>query len=304
MSPEHGFSVATWNLDKGGNSRYAMESELPATPPLYEKILEGIEILKTLGTEVIVLPDSHGWNTQIPIERLKQDSGFSFAVTMPLEDERFLEKQMDTNITFLTNLPVKFHDFVHLYNRNGLRATVSKEGEDIDIYAVYLDDEREKIRIQQTAALVREIGSHTNPAIILGDLNCTSKRDIKVISRTLQAMFETLPKTILAHPRISSVANYLSRRVLIRMHALTEKYRNHGPVLYLENEGFTDASVLDTSNTMPTTKMFPVPFINVDRVMVSGGLTIEDTTVLKDTRFSVSDHYPRIATITQIPQQD
>jgi endonuclease/exonuclease/phosphatase family metal-dependent hydrolase len=291
MNVERQISVGTWNVDKGGNNKYYKDHELPLLPRYYPEILKGIEVLKDHGVEIISLIDTHGWHKQISSEQLRYDTGFSFAATVPLEDERFLAGGKDTSITILANPFVESLDIVRLHNRNCPRITAWKGYRDVDIYAVYLDDDREKTRIMQTAALVRERSARNRPTIILGDLNCTSPDDSTEIPLLLLKTFETLPRSYLPNRYIS----FISRHVLNRTHALTEKIRNHGPIRYLTDEGFTDSSSLDNARTMPTKKMFHIPLINVDRILVSAGVTFGDIGVLTNKEFNVSGHYPRIA---------
>jgi hypothetical protein len=219
MNVERQFIVGTWNVDKGGNKKYYKDNELPPLPRHYPEILKGIEILKGRGVEIISLIDTHGWHKQFSSEKLQQDTGFSFVATVPLADDRFVAGGLDTSTTILTNFPVESSGSVRLYNRNCARITVRYEKTDIDIYAVYLDDDREKTRIVQTAALVREISPPNRPTVIMGDLNCTSPDDTTEIPRLFLKAFETLPRSYLSNRFVSSI----SRRILSRTHALTEK---------------------------------------------------------------------------------
>jgi endonuclease/exonuclease/phosphatase family metal-dependent hydrolase len=292
MSNENTILVGSWNVESGGNPKYFKTNELPQTPTHYPEILQGVEALKQHGVEAISLIDTHGWPKQATKEKLEKDTEFSFAITAPLEDKRMAEEGIDTSVTFLTNLPVESFETVRLHNRNGLRVTVVKEGVKTDIYSVYLDDASEKRRILQTDALVKQIKDRHNPTIVMGDFNCTSRKDITAKSQLIQTMFETLPKDILRYRYVSPAHTILSR-----MHELTEKYKNHGPILYLTSEGFTDSSTMDHRETYPSKKLFPFPFIDVDHILVSPGIKFIDTVVLTDHKFLASDHYPRIANL-------
>jgi len=267
--------LAEWNIQSGGFEGYDPTAE---TPQYLSDIKEGIQ---QLNAAFVSLIDTYRWEELYTPEELKKMFGYNHAFCINLEDNRLENLGHNNGITVLSNLDVKKFETVYIKTRNAVKTTLQVHEKPLDIFSVYLDDVREKTRLEQMGALLQHV-TPDRRTIIIGDFNCISDRDVALIEKTMKTILQNLPQ-----------------KMRTRFYSVKEKLAHRGAIRFLEAKGFIDAAV-EREPTTPTHKIYSIipPFLRLDYAFCTSDIVVVSTDVVRGELFNrISDHFPLIVEI-------
>jgi len=266
---------AEWNIQSGGFEGYNPTAK---TPYHLTDIQEGV---RQLNAAFVSLVDTYRWDTLYTNENLKHMFGFAHAFCINLQDDRLKALGHNNGITVLSNLDVQKFETIRIETRNAAKTTLQINEKPLDIISIYLDDVREKTRLEQMKALLQYV-TPNRKTIILGDFNCISDRDVKLIEKTMKSILQNSP-----------------RNVRTKLYSVQEKLAHRGAIRFLETKGFIDADKKGQPTT-PTHKTSPMisPFLRIDYAFCTTDIVIASTRVVQGKLFDrTSDHFPLIVEI-------
>ncbi len=266
--------IATYNILSGGFDSYTYAYSKPDRLKLLQKALRKINAV------FIGLVDTFRWKDIYSDENLEKMFGYRTAFHIDMNDTRVDKK---IGIAVMTDLPLKSFKAVRLYNRDCIKVTLVDNKKLVDIFAVYLDDISEDVRLKEINVLLKNINS--NPTVIMGDLNAVGKADVKSLKENFEGFLN-------------------ERRDFLK----TDEYKTYYKPAYehlvraeaielIRSKDFKEAKNKDA--TLPTlpTKLHPLkaekPLLRADHIFVSPGLKITDFKVYSGDLFEkTSDHFP------------
>lgn len=266
---------AEWNILNGGFEGYSSTTK---TPPRLTDIREGV---RQLNATFVSLIDTYRWDALYTNENLKRMFGFAHAFCINLQDDRLETLGHNNGITVLSNLDVQKFETIRIKTRNAAKTTLQVNGKPFDIISVYLDDVREKTRLEQMRALLQYVAPDRK-TIIFGDFNCISDRDVKPIKKIMKSILQNLPS-----------------KVRKRLFSVEEKLAHRGTIRFLETQGFIDADK-KRQPTTPTHKISPIvpPFLRINYAFCTADIAVASTRVVRGKFFDrASDHFPLIVEI-------
>lgn len=168
--------VASWNIE-GRLSNNDVSSR--STP------LGIVKSIENLHADILVLLEAHSQNSLEDLEVKKQlkDLGYKFYSVayeddMASRSDAFYKK---LSLMLLSKLPIKKFEIIRLGNfRNTLTAIVhdDKNGIDLRVIGVHLDDRSEDTRLKQIKDLTKIVDSSKMPTIVMGDFNSMHGKDL------------------------------------------------------------------------------------------------------------------------------
>lgn len=269
---------AEWNIQSGGFEGYDRVAETPRYLP---DIREGVQ---KLNADFISLIDTFRWDELYSQEDLERTFGYVHAMSVPLGDDRLKALGHDNGITVLSNLPVSATEVIRIATRNAIKTSLRAQGQPLDVFSVYLDDVREKNRLEQMRALLQHVSPEKH-TIIMGDFNCISDTDVTVIIKALAKLLKTSSTTMRT-----------------RLYSVEDKLAHRGVIRFLEASGFVDGSI-QKQPTTPTHKLnFNVgPFLRLDYAFHTPEIVMASTEVVRGTLFDrASDHFPLVVEIEHL----
>lgn len=276
VSPEHNITrFAEWNIQSGGFEGYDPKSEAPR---YLSEIQAGI---RRLHAPYISLIDTYRWDQLYTPTDLQTMFGYTYAYCINLEDDRLKSLGHNNGITVLSNLDVEHFETIRIETRNAVKTTLNVNGNLLDVLNVYLDDVREKTRLEQIRALLGQVTINRR-TIIMGDFNCISDRDVAIVQKTLENVIQHLP-----------------RKMRTRFYSAKEKLAHRGAIRFIEAKGFVDAAD-KRQPTTPTHKIYSVtpPFLRLDYAFCTPDIAVASTKVIRNKLFDqTSDHFPLVVEI-------
>lgn len=273
--------LAEWNIQCGGFDGYDPK---PEAPRYLSEIQAGI---KRLHAPFISLIDTYRWDQLYTPTDLQNMFGYTHAYCINLEDDRLKRLGHNNGITVLSNLDVEHFETIRIETRNAVKTTLKVNGGPLDILSVYLDDVREKTRLEQMRALLWQV-TLNRKTIIMGDFNCISDRDVTIVQKTLESEIQRLPQ-----------------EQKNRFYSVKEKLVHRGAIRFLEAKGFVDAAK-KRQPTTPTHKISPMffPFLRLDYAFYTPDIAVASTRVIRNKLFDqTSDHFPLVLEIDTRPAQ-
>ncbi|OGG01747.1 hypothetical protein A2Z33_00200 [Candidatus Gottesmanbacteria bacterium RBG_16_52_11] len=267
-----------YNIESGGFGSY----DRTLTPPP-ERLDLIKETVSGAQADVVVFVDTYRWgNPEVFADNasLAREFGYRQAYQADLDDERLKAIGRDNGIAVLTREDARF-ETIRLGNRNAVKASIRTAGSPLDIFAVYLDDLSEDVRLSQIRTLI----SHTDPAvptIIAGDFNTLAPVDTKGAKIRYGQILTRIP--------VSRAGNLFS---------ISEKIRNQKVIPYLESRGFTDTGATKRNPTAPTKKFHRLafPILRLDYVMTKGTGPVRIAVIRNHITDRASDHYPVLGNV-------
>ena len=197
-------------------------------------------------------------------------------------DDTRVDKRI--GVALLSKFPLITCEPVSLHNRNGLKATIEKDGAIFDVFVVYLDDLSEATRKLEVEALTGYV-KPGQPTIVMGDFNALWPRHVPIVKQSVEAFIRNNP-SITQRPDYSAMCSVF------------ENFYMAEALPILEANGFKE-----TSQSMATalTKLHPLAMpeacFPVDHILVKNCSALEYQ-VHKGSLFErASDHYPLSATV-------
>ena len=267
--------LAEWNIQSGGFESYDSKAE---TPQNLLKIQKGI---RRIHASFISLIDTYRWDQLYTPKDLQKMFGYKHAYCINLEDDRLKSLGHNNGITVLSDLDVENFETIRIGTRNAVKTTLKLNDGFFDIFSVYLDDVREKTRLEQIRTLLQHVTPNRR-TIIMGDFNCVSDSDMSFIQKNLENLIQKLPKA-----------------TKTKLHSVEEKLEHHGAIRFIEAKGFLDTDIKRTAN-VPTHKSSSMvfPFLRLDYVFRTSGIKIASTKVVRNRLFNqTSDHFPLVVEI-------
>lgn len=267
--------IASYNILSGGFNSYSYESPSPERLEVLKKAI------KIINADFLGLIDTFRWDSLFSNNQLTKLFGYKKAYCINLNDIRLKKKGHNNGITVLSNLPVGRFEKITLATRDAIKTTLQIDSKELNIFAVYLDDLSEDVRVKQTQALLKHINKN-KPTIIMGDLNTITISDIKKLNPLIDKFAVDNPTL---YRNMTPVLNEMKRG---RVTKIFEKY------------GLHDAD--KSGEPTAPTKLFPAKIENavlrIDYAFHTDKILIRDFMVAKDSIFNqASDHYPIVFNI-------
>lgn len=271
--------IATYNIMSGGFVDYTYEYHRPERINLLQ------QAIKQIGADFIGLIDTFRWKDIYSNEDLQKLFGYKTAFHINMDAT---EVDPQIGLAILTNLNIKDCQIVRLATRNGIKTTATVEGQDIDIYTIYLHHADEDLRLKQAQSLVDQLGK--NPSIIIGDFNSIPHEKRELLKQAFEEAFKSNPD----FTKKAGFETYIKPRI--------ENYCRGEVLPLFQSYGLTrafDQSLEHTSSfTALASHEFPSPDFNsndfqVDHILYSLGLRFDRLGSLAGGVFDeASDHYP------------
>lgn len=275
-SPEQKITrLAEWNIQSGGFEGYDPK---PEAPRYLSEIQAGI---KRLHAPFVALIDTYRWDHLYTPTDLRTMFGYTHAYCVNLEDNRLESLGHNNGITVLSNLDVEHFETIRIETRNAVKTTLNINGGLLDVLNVYLDDVREKTRLEQIRALLQHVIPNRR-TVIMGDFNCISDCDVTIVQKTLENAIQQLP-----------------REQRARLYSVKEKLAHRGAIRFLEAKGFVDVAE-KRQPTTPTHKLSQMyfPFLRLDYAFCTPDIAVASTRVIRNKLFDqTSDHFPLVMEI-------
>lgn len=267
--------IVSYNILSGGFSSFASEEAYPERMDLIRKAVQSFD------ADVVSLIETYRWEELFSQDDLKALFDYEQVYSITLDDPTLHAKGIDNGITVLSRVPQTEFEIVRIANRNIVKTTVVYKEKRMSLFSVYLDSEKESLRIRQLHALLKMV-SDSVPTILMGDFNTFSGYDIpKVIAAGIDLATDTLQLDNLPTPALSKV----------RKSSVTDILGEHG---------FRDAN-LNKESTAPTDmvdKNLLDKFLRLDYIFFRGDIVVKNFQVLSgDLYEKASDHYPVAGTV-------
>ena len=261
--------ILSYNILSGGFASYHEDGTVP------QRLDWLREAVKEVDAEVVSLIDTYRWSEVMNEEKLKALFGYPYVFSVELEDDRSKFRGVENGITVLTKHEAVFRK-IRLFSRNAIRITVKVNGVETEIFAIYLDDTSEYVRMKQIEALFKYIKSEVS-TIIIGDLNTIDKDDISKPESDLVHLMATIPS-------------------LKAMGAAVKEMERGEVTAEIKKHNFVDADEYKKRKTIPS-KLFVVPtfgpILRLDYAFYNKFVHKVSFEVLRAARFeTLSDHYP------------
>jgi len=190
--------IASFNVCDGG---FDSHRQTASEPERLEALCQAVNLV---DADVIALLDTFRWVELFSDGDLCQIFGYAQAFHFDMEDSR-LDSRI--GLTILAKGGVKTCRTLRIYNRNCLRLEVETDGKPVRVYATYLDDLRESVRLKQAQALLTDTENQPEvPMLIIGDLNSLRPANNRYLQAVLRSIATTLEPVRLPYLAAAAIA--------------------------------------------------------------------------------------------------
>ena len=249
----------------GGFNSYSSEADAPERLNLLKKVIADID------ADFVGLIDTFRWKEVFTPSDLRKHFGYKNVFCIDMNDAR-VDKKIGLTVLSRFNIQCKQ---LRIYNRNCIKSTIERKGNEYTIFTVYLDDLSEDTRLHEVESLLSQVTRKNT--VIMGDLNTFAKSDLEYMPKDIQSHFRKKPDL---HKDLKGVFQEMKRAEVVYL---------------LQKEGFVNG--MPTFQPTAPSKLFPgaldAPFVRIDYVFHSKDIQIKRAKVLRsDVLDKTSDHFP------------
>jgi endonuclease/exonuclease/phosphatase family metal-dependent hydrolase len=274
--------IASWNVE-GRLSGYAEHGRGSA-----EQIINGIA---ELDADVVVLPEGYLEEPAVGVDDRLSDLGYEWHDVGYGDKDRDWSQEYLGKMTYLrvlSRIAIKDAQQVLWGDLRSLLTFTAADPEtqaEARFFAIHLDDRNEALRLRQIEDIIPAVNEEPLPAVLLGDFNAMWPKGRAQLfgSKVMRFVAEHFPQPGIRHT-LTRLAEMATGSALTRL---------------AEEAGLRDADPRHRATTTP--KMRDTPFMpsvrlaQIDHILVSGGIGVENYVVGKDRG---SDHRAISADIT------
>lgn len=247
-----------------------------------------VDAIKNIDADIVVLLEAHGQISPDNLKAKKQLQNIGYKIyDVPYDDDSSTRSDSfykQHSMVMLGKLPIKKFEAIRLGNlRNAMMANITdKNGKELRVIGVHLDDRCESTRVDQVKDLAKIINSSKLPTVVMGDFNAMHGNDL------VAKLLRSKPARSIAHLFQLGIAE---RAVGM---ASGEALK-----LFQSSTGLVDADPKHQPTTTPKMRGQQwIPswrLIQIDHIFISTEIQIHDFTISPDYG---SDHRAISATVT------